>query len=989
MANFRIRAKVLDLLGEEQIADCPTAISELFKNSYDAYASRAMMDVYPDSGYVMIWDDGIGMSAEDVEDRWLVIGRDKTREPVKKRKGYAERTIMGEKGIGRLAISTLGHSLFLLTKTKSKELPYTALFINWMIAYNSKLMISDINIPIRKFDSLDELTGEFVKDMVDEFREPIDDKANDSLWDVDDKLFPKVLLRPKIIRQLENFRLDYEAIQRTGLDENDSGTVLFINDLKDDVISYVLPAGRDDDEGRELNLHLAQLLSNFTNRFENPDDNKTDFSCDVRYWKEKEENFVKLEDEWDAISPEDCDVYDHKISVDFDDNGLYRGAIEIFGEKVKLPSPQEQKPRSLSCGPFKLRLWYWQGVQKESGVDKEKWHQISNQLELFGGLLVYRDGLRVLPYGRPEVDWLKFEERRSKGAWRYFFSYRRMFGYIQIGKDCNPLLIDKAGREGLLANSAYRDFKSLLADFFVDIAADHFGKASEYKEKKDAKKAKKKAAEEKQRQVKKRIRESKTDLRQIMAFMKKSPPNLDLLHTNASTDFGNLDSYDPQFVLELTESYVNKIISLRQEARYPIDKELKEIADIKLTLLIEDYTDQWKRFNTICNDYIQKIRKASDEKFPNVSEDLDLVNRFNEFHEKLLAVIDEEHTSLAKTVSASVYETSSYIYREFDSIKEDIAHSLAAITDPNHPDSAFTSGNFDYWHALSQFKQIEFETMDRITEYREEIRGSLEGFKDGSTANLIAQQAGLIYEMQEELDKNLGLVQIGLAVEIIDHDLNQLYSGFKSKIKKFKDLVKSNPMEVELINELGAVFQHIEQRYRLMAPLYRVTSRRKEKITGKRIHKYITEFLEHPMQVGGVEVHASFKFQEFAINESPAVILPVFVNIVDNSIYWVRKRFKNQGNNSDIRKEVLLDIVGDVITINDTGIGISEIILDRIFESMFSTKPAGRGLGLYVAKINLERHSHRIWATNEPPFRNEKMGGACICVQFNQKAIMK
>ncbi len=35
---FRTRARTIDHLGREQIADCPTAISELWKNSYDAYA---------------------------------------------------------------------------------------------------------------------------------------------------------------------------------------------------------------------------------------------------------------------------------------------------------------------------------------------------------------------------------------------------------------------------------------------------------------------------------------------------------------------------------------------------------------------------------------------------------------------------------------------------------------------------------------------------------------------------------------------------------------------------------------------------------------------------------------------------------------------------------------------------------------------------------------------------------------------------------------
>ncbi len=36
--SFKARARTIDHLGKGQIADCPTAISELWKNSYDAYS---------------------------------------------------------------------------------------------------------------------------------------------------------------------------------------------------------------------------------------------------------------------------------------------------------------------------------------------------------------------------------------------------------------------------------------------------------------------------------------------------------------------------------------------------------------------------------------------------------------------------------------------------------------------------------------------------------------------------------------------------------------------------------------------------------------------------------------------------------------------------------------------------------------------------------------------------------------------------------------
>lgn len=40
MAQFRTKARAVELLGKGQIADLPTAISELWKNGYDAYADQ-------------------------------------------------------------------------------------------------------------------------------------------------------------------------------------------------------------------------------------------------------------------------------------------------------------------------------------------------------------------------------------------------------------------------------------------------------------------------------------------------------------------------------------------------------------------------------------------------------------------------------------------------------------------------------------------------------------------------------------------------------------------------------------------------------------------------------------------------------------------------------------------------------------------------------------------------------------------------------------
>jgi len=74
MAKFKTRARAVDMLGRQQIANVSTAISELFKNAHDAYADHAEVDYFRSDNLLVIRDDGIGMTKEDFENRWLVLG---------------------------------------------------------------------------------------------------------------------------------------------------------------------------------------------------------------------------------------------------------------------------------------------------------------------------------------------------------------------------------------------------------------------------------------------------------------------------------------------------------------------------------------------------------------------------------------------------------------------------------------------------------------------------------------------------------------------------------------------------------------------------------------------------------------------------------------------------------------------------------------------------------------------------------------------------
>lgn len=114
MAGFKTSARAVDMFGRQQIAGIPTAISELFKNAFDAYAGRMEVDYYRSDKLFVLRDDGIGMTEQEFLARWLTLGTESKlgagsglilpyRPPEK-----PERPLSGEKGIGRLSIAVLG-----------------------------------------------------------------------------------------------------------------------------------------------------------------------------------------------------------------------------------------------------------------------------------------------------------------------------------------------------------------------------------------------------------------------------------------------------------------------------------------------------------------------------------------------------------------------------------------------------------------------------------------------------------------------------------------------------------------------------------------------------------------------------------------------------------------------------------------------------------------------------------------------------------------
>jgi signal transduction histidine kinase len=58
---------------------------------------------------------------------------------------------------------------------------------------------------------------------------------------------------------------------------------------------------------------------------------------------------------------------------------------------------------------------------------------------------------------------------------------------------------------------------------------------------------------------------------------------------------------------------------------------------------------------------------------------------------------------------------------------------------------------------------------------------------------------------------------------------------------------------------------------------------------------------------------------------------------------------------------------GVLVAVEDTGTGLDRATADRIFDSFFTTKPNGMGMGLSICRSIIEAHGGRLWAAPNTP----------------------
>lgn len=225
-------------------------------------------------------------------------------------------------------------------------------------------------------------------------------------------------------------------------------------------------------------------------------------------------------------------------------------------------------------------------------------------------------------------------------------------------------------------------------------------------------------------------------------------------------------------------------------------------------------------------------------------------------------------------------------------------------------------------------------------------------------------------EMKEQWELTNEMAQLGIAVEIIDHEFNVLYSAMNSSIKEITHKIKRHSELDKLFKYFINAFHQLEDKYELLSPLYRAAGIVAKEISGKEMIDYLDMFFQNSFEKEKIKISPTPLFINNSITIKEPIIYAVLINIINNAIYWLR---------SSEKKEILFDYLKktDEIIIMNSGEKIKDFQLKKIFD-LFYSKRGGRGLGLYLAKQSLQKSYMDIYATNDPKYN--RLGGACFII---------
>jgi len=968
MAKIRTRARAVDMLGRQQIAGIQNALSELFKNAHDAYATEACVDFFENAGangegFLAIRDNGIGMTQDDFEGKWLVLGTESKvgtqRSAHYRPPDMLARSITGEKGIGRLAIALLGRQVLVMTRAIREDgfHQLVVALVHWGLFEIPGLNLDEIEIPIEVFEGGTLPSAQNIKTLRDQLSNCVKKIAENH---------PDVEAAP-LLAEIDAFAPDPISLDKflvsrdekpLSLTGQGSGTHFLIGPANP-VIRVEIAS-----ELRSSDYSFRKFLLGFSDHTFGSEGAK--IQTIFRKWLPGELIGEDLLDTTTFFSANDLyEKSDHLLDGTIDEYGQFKGTLRVYDtvyDSLVIPWNESNGVRT-HCGPFSIKFGYLMGRPTESMLPADEFTTLTRKLDNLGGMYVYRDGIRILPYGDHATDWLEVEKRRTKGAGYYFFSFRRMFGAVLLSRENNQELHEKAGREGFQQNEAYRQLRDILMNLLIQLAAEFFRRGAPNVDLFEQKQTEvRRRSEALERQQKRATTKRKNFASALSGFVHETSSGL------PDTAIANLrkltqSRMEAASAIADQDKAASALIRAEQEAMTQLSELRQKYTHKRPTgvALTKELAREWDGY------VLEKARLDKDVFTPfeeEVSRTLGSVaqqariyiDQRKRLEDRIKSLANERKRDLedaSKQANETASDTRQTVFKITEKARLALDQTIRNIqSDLNRTDlSAMEPEKVEQMRKKWEDELIEIEVRhrDALMAARDMLASLAENLKssDGEEpAQIMEALEDRMLALEDQADEDFEMVQLGLAVAIINHEFAASIIRVRKSVQQLGQISRTSHALRPLYESIRTNFEHLDGHLNLFTPLQRRLYRTTQSISGKSIKNYVGDLFANRFERHKINFNCTDAFLSSTIECYPSTLFPAFINLIDNALFWLA------GINEP--REICLDSDGDFLLISNNGPKIEERDWGHIFERGFSRKANGRGLGLFISAKALQ-----------------------------------
>jgi len=218
------------------------------------------------------------------------------------------------------------------------------------------------------------------------------------------------------------------------------------------------------------------------------------------------------------------------------------------------------------------------------------------------------------------------------------------------------------------------------------------------------------------------------------------------------------------------------------------------------------------------------------------------------------------------------------------------------------------------------------------------------------------------------------LTMVGELTASIAHEINQPLGAILSNAETAEILLQSKQPHLEEIQQILADIRKDDLRasevIRHMRELLRKHDLELKLIDLNAVASSVLRIVAGEAHRQGVEIEEQFADTLPLVRGDEIHLQQVLLNLILNGMEAMSE---SSASNRRLKMRTAYDGKGNVeFAIEDSGPGIPSDLLPRLFDSLFTTKAHGMGLGLSIVRSIVKAHGGRIWA------ENNSSGGACF-----------